>query len=147
MSKIAIFILLCILLPACQRNEVSQMSNRDTKLEESKKDTNSIGQVAENYKPEESEEGWIGINGIAAKAFLVTYQDFLGDGLIPTNQKKIENYNIGIKETKDIFLVNYIPHQKGGAVSSIGGATALGSPIQYKIDKNSLKIIERKRPV
>lgn len=152
MKRKKILIILSLFLQlviSCQGNRNPKMIPEDIKLEPTQareKKAESSEKITDHI-PDESEKGWKGLKGIEVKAFLIAYQSFLDDNVIPVQKKKIENYNIGIKETSKIIWVNFIPQIKIGSISPIGGVTELGSPLQYKIDKNGFKIVEIIRSV
>ena len=137
------------LVISCQGNRNPKMIPEEIKLEETQareKKADSSENITDPVS-DKPENGWKGLKGVEVKALLIAYQSFLDDNAIPAQKKKIENYNIGIKETSKIIWVNFIPQIKTGSISPIGGVTELGSPLQYKIDKNELKIVEIIRSV
>lgn len=80
------------------------------------------------------------IKGEHIKAILVSLNAFNAESEILQEKKKIENYEIYIRENKDNMFVKFSPNVAKNEKLSYGGETSLGVEVEYIISKKDYKL-------
>jgi hypothetical protein len=83
------------------------------------------------------------ISGELMKAFLAAHETFKNDADIPELKRRVENYEIELRQTGDSFIVYFIPKLKAGERPLRGGETELGKEVSYTISKKDYKVTAR----
>lgn len=83
------------------------------------------------------------LNGEYMRAFLVAYEAFKTDSLIPEEKRRIENYNIEFRQSRNVYFVLFFAKRKASERELEGGESELGKDVMYTIGKEDYKIIAR----
>jgi len=85
----------------------------------------------------------IGVPGELMKAFIVAYEAFLKDPEIPKEKRRIENYDIGLSQEGEYYMVFLAPTRRPGEPMRPGGSTELGKAVRFKIRKKDYQVIDK----
>lgn len=77
-------------------------------------------------------------DGVYARALLVAYDAFKSDRDIPEGKKQIENYNVELRQSSDLFFITF-----SAKPLHIGGESELGKDVTYTIEKATYQIVGR----
>jgi hypothetical protein len=132
-----IYSVIAIILVACGQQSDSKEAQTQQKKEE------GVGHTQDVVRDTKMEAETIGVKGDVMKAFLAAYQDFLDDKGIPDKMKQLQNYDLGLRDTKDYYEISFIPSRKEGSRPQIGGASDVGQMMSYKINKGQYSIKEK----
>lgn len=83
------------------------------------------------------------VSGEYMKAFLVAYEAFKTDPLIPEEKRRIENYGIEFRQRGDVYFVLFFAKRKPSERELDGGESELGKDVMYVIGKKDYKITTR----
>ncbi len=80
------------------------------------------------------------VSGEYMKAFLVAYEAFKTDPLIPEEKRRIENYSIEFRQRGDAYFILFLAKRKPSERELEGGESELGKDVMYVIKKQDYKI-------
>lgn len=83
------------------------------------------------------------IPGKELKAFVVAYTDFMKSPDLSAAKKKLENYDIEIKEDEKNYIVNFHVLNTPGTITGLGGQSAIGRDEQFTISKSDYHIVQK----
>lgn len=102
--------------------------------------TNSSSQIGDEIwnLPVESK-----LKGEHLKCIEIAFEAFKISTDIPDVKKKIENYEISVRQNKDNFFILFFANRTEDEIYSFGGESSLGVDVLYIIDRKDYKIIKR----
>jgi len=80
------------------------------------------------------------VSGEYMKAFLVAYEAFKTDPLIPEEKRRIENYSIEFRQRGDVYFIHFFAKRKPSERELEGGESELGKDVMFVIKKQDYKI-------
>ena len=83
------------------------------------------------------------IAGEHGKVISVAYTAFETDDEIPKEKRKIENYQIELRQSKTTYFVLFQPGLPLGERPSLGAGTSLGKDVMYFIKRSDFSLIGR----
>jgi hypothetical protein len=87
------------------------------------------------------------IPGEGMRAFLVAWEDFTHLKEIPTSQKRLENYGVGLGLESGEVTVEFVPRLAKGEHARPGCCTSLGRDVKYYISLSTYQIEKRVFPI
>jgi len=83
------------------------------------------------------------VSGEHMKAFLVAYDAFRQDQLIPEEKRRIENYRIEFRETQAVYYILFFAKRDVTERELDGGESKLGKDVMYTITKGDYQLKAR----
>jgi hypothetical protein len=83
------------------------------------------------------------LEGEYAKSFLVAYERFKTESLIPDEKKRVENYSVEFRENKNNIYVLFAAKLSPEESEIVGGESKLGKDVVYIIRKSDYQIVKR----
>jgi hypothetical protein len=83
------------------------------------------------------------VSGEHMKAFLVAYEAFKTEPLIPEEKRRVENYGIEFRQQGDVYFVLFLAKRKPSERELDGGESELGKDVMYIIKKQDYTIAAR----
>lgn len=81
--------------------------------------------------------------GLKVKALCVAYDALSNDSDIPAEKRKIENYNVSIREGHDAYEVYFEAKLAPGEQPHFGGSTQLGKDVSYFVSNRTFRVVNR----
>ncbi|SRR5258708_32505157 len=83
------------------------------------------------------------LTGRYLKAFVVAYEAFRIDRDVSPDKRKIENYEIQLRETQEYYFVFLLAKRSPAERNMKGGSSSLGQDVMYRIRRRDYRIMER----
>lgn len=83
------------------------------------------------------------VSGEHMKAFLVAYDAFSQDQLIPEEKRRIENYRVEFRETRSVYYILFFAKRDVTERELDGGESKLGKDVMYTISKGDYQLKAR----
>lgn len=85
------------------------------------------------------------IQGSHLKAISIVLEAFKVDSMIPENKKKLENYDIELRQDKDNYYIYFSAKssEKGNDEERLGGETSLGKSVMFVIGRKDFELKKR----
>lgn len=131
-----VLLALALLLTQCQQNTFSEIGGDNMQAHLSARNTkqNPMFPTA----PAESS-----VSGEYMQAFLVAYNAFKDDPLIPDQKRKVENYEISFRQDSEAYFIFFGAKRLPSERNLLGGESELGKDVTYAVRKKDYKIIAR----
>jgi hypothetical protein len=84
------------------------------------------------------------VDGRYLKAYLVAYESFKAEAMIPEVKRKIENYGVELRQDKDFYFVLFLARRKPSEARLRGGESELGVDVMYTVRKTNYELISKK---
>ena len=140
MKRRILLLAVLTMLGALSYCQVVLLQSRD--LDGRGSDSNAVRNV--QTKPTMENDAEIVVRGELLKAFQAAHTAFLQSSVIPSDKKRIENYDVRFSKAADGLVVLFVPRLKPGERLRLGGATELGMAVRFVVSTDNYRVIDMK---